>query len=84
MIRFAHMKTTLQLDDELLRLAKQRAAAEGVALRAFVEDALRARLLPKMEKRQVFRLELPVVDGNAQPAVDIADRNALYDLMERH
>lgn len=77
------MKTTLQLDDDLLRLAKQRAASEGIALRAFVEDALRARLLPKAENLPAFKLDLPVIDGNAQPAVDIADRNALYDLMER-
>jgi plasmid stability protein len=77
------MKTTLQLDDDLLRLAKQRAAAEGIALRAFVEDALRARLLPRAEQRPAFKLDLPVVDGDKQPAVDIADRNALYDLMEQ-
>lgn len=77
------MKTTLQLDDELLRLAKQRAAAEGIALRAFVEDSLRARLLPKVEKQKAFRLKVPVVDGDSPPLVDVADRDALYDLMER-
>jgi Arc/MetJ family transcription regulator len=83
MVWFAHMKTTIDLDDDLLRLAKQRAAAAGQPLRAYIEDALRARLLPRPRGRSKFTLDLPVVRGRAPPAVDIADRNALYDLMER-
>jgi hypothetical protein len=77
------MKTTLDLDDELLRLAKKRAAAAGLTLRAYVEDALRSQLLPRPQQRRHFRLELPIVEGRAPPAVNIADRDALYDLMER-
>jgi Arc/MetJ family transcription regulator len=77
------MKTTIDLDDDLLRLAKQRAAAAGMPLRAFVEDALRARLLPRARGRRTFTLDLPIIEGSAPPAVDVADRNALYDLMER-
>jgi hypothetical protein len=77
------MKTTIDLDGELLRKAKQRAAAEGIPLRAYIEDALRARLLPVARRREKFTLELPVIAGSRAPAVDIADRNALYDLMER-
>ena len=77
------MKTTLDLDDELLRLAKQRAAAQGIALRRYVEDALRARILPGPERRRAFKLDVPIVSGKSPPAVDIADRDALYDLMER-
>lgn len=77
------MKTTLDLDDELLRLAKQSAAAQGIPLRRYVEDSLRARLLPKAGRRENFELRIPIVDGKSPPAVDIADRDALYDLMER-
>ena len=83
MVWFNHMKTTIELDDDLLRLAKQRAAAAGIPLRAYIEDALRARLLPRPKGRRTFSLELPIVEGTAPPAVDVADRNALYDLMER-
>ena len=78
------MKTTIDLDDELLRLAKQRAVEAGIPLKAYFEDALRARLLPRPQRLSKFKLELPTVKGNAPPAVDIADRNALYDLMERN
>ncbi len=77
------MKTTLDMDEELLRRAKQLAAAEGVSLRTFVEDALRARMLPAPGGRKPFKLALPVVEGRKPPAVDIGDRDALYDLMER-
>lgn len=77
------MKTTVEIDDELLRLAKQRAADAGIPLRALIEDALRARLVPRPEGAKRFELDLPVVTGTAPPAVDIADRDALYDLMER-
>jgi hypothetical protein len=77
------MKTTLDMDEELLRKAKQQAAAAGISLRTFVEDALRARLLPQPPARSRFKLKLTVIEGDRPPAVDIADRDALYDLMER-
>lgn len=38
------MKTTVEIDDELLKAAKKRAVDEGVTLREFLEKALRARL----------------------------------------
>lgn len=76
------MKTTLDLHDDTLRAAKARAAAEGLTLTAFVEEALRARLAPRPRSTQPFRLQLKTVRGTAKPAVDVADRNALYDLME--
>jgi len=38
------MKATLNLNDQVLRKAKGRAAREGITLTRFVEDALRARL----------------------------------------
>ncbi|MDP9087351.1 MAG: hypothetical protein M3O26_01215 [Pseudomonadota bacterium] len=76
------MKTTLDMDDKLMRRAKREAAASGVSLRTFVEDALRARMLPTSTPRQPFKLELPIIEGRRPPAVDIADRDALYDLME--
>jgi hypothetical protein len=28
-------------------------------------------------------IELPIIEGTAPPTVDVADRNALHDLMER-
>lgn len=76
------MKTTLNLNDHILRRAKSRAARDGVTLTRFVEDALRARLTDP-ETDHAFKLELNVVCGHAPPNVDISDRDALYDVLDR-
>ena len=77
------MKTTLDLDDRVLSEAKRRAAAAGTSLKAYVEDALRARILPRPEGRtEGFRLELPIVEGTAPPTVEVMDRRALYDALD--
>jgi hypothetical protein len=80
---FTRMKTTLEIDDQLLRRAKRRAAEGGTTLRAVVEDALRAKLALRPSQRRPYRLDAPVVRGTKPPAVDVADRNALYDLLVR-
>jgi hypothetical protein len=76
------MKTTLDLDDRLLEAAKQRAAAAGKTLKAYIEDALRAQMLPRVHRGERFRLALPTVRGTRPPAVDVADRRALYDFLD--
>ena len=76
------MKTTLNLNDQILRRAKSRAARDGVTLTRFVEDALRASLIDP-ETGDAFKLELKVVCGHAPPNVDISDRDALYDVLDR-
>jgi Bacterial antitoxin of type II TA system, VapB len=77
-----HMKTTLEIDDRLLERAKRHASANGTTLRAVVEDALRARLAPRPEAHARYRFEPPTVRGSGPPAIDVADRNALYDLLD--
>lgn len=52
------MKTTLNPDDQILRLAKDRAARDGVTLTRFVENALHAQLIAFRHKRPGFKLEL--------------------------
>ena len=76
------MKTTLNLNDHILRRAKSRAARDGVTLTRFVEDALRASLIDP-EPDHAFELELNVVRGHAPPNVDVSDRDALYDVLDR-
>lgn len=75
------MKTTLNLDDELLRRGKRLAAERGTTLTALVEAALRAELAGPA-RRPPFVLHLPTERGDRPPPVDPADRDALYDLME--
>ena len=77
------MKTTLNLNDQVLRLAKRRAARDGITLTRFVEDALRARSAPARRGRRAFRMRLEVVNGYGPPNVDISDRDALYDMIDQ-
>jgi plasmid stability protein len=75
------MKTTLNLDDELLREAKTRAAERGTTLTSLVEEALRDALYPHAAP-EGDDVRWIVVDGGP-PRVDVADREALYEFMER-
>jgi hypothetical protein len=76
------MRTTLDLDDALLRAAKRRAAAEGRTLTSLIEEALRAVLAPKPRRRTAYRLRLLTKKGRPVPDLDLDDRDALYERME--
>ena len=74
-----HMKTTLNVDDAVMLRLKREAARRGCTMSELVELALRSLLDQKPQKRELP--PLPSWDfGGAQ--VDIADRNALYEVME--
>lgn len=75
------MKTTLNIDDGLLRKAKKAAAERGVTLTSIVEDALRSALARKPSPPK-DRLPWPTVKGRRVPDVDISDRDSLYEWME--
>jgi hypothetical protein len=74
------MRTTVDLPDELLRLARQRAAEEGTTLTALLADGLRLRLGNRPASRRRPR-KLPVsrVGGGLQPWVDPASNASLLD-----
>lgn len=71
-------RTTLALDDDLLRRLKKRAADEGRPVQAVANDLLRA-ALARPSARKAFRLELRGWVAEPLPGVDIADRDRLYD-----
>lgn len=75
------MKTTLNLDDALVRQAKRVALERGVTLTQVVHEALEVAVLPNAPARD-YRLDWRPVRGHRAPSVDLADRDALYDLME--
>lgn len=76
------MKTTIEIDDRLLERAKRHAAAQGTTLRAVIEEALRARLAPRPEGGARYRFAPPIVRGTRPPAVEVAERNSLYELLD--
>ncbi len=76
------MKTTLNIDDRLIRAAKQRAAGEGETLTRLIEKALRNYLLPPPQRRSRFKLDLLIKKGRLVPGVNWDDRDSLYEKME--
>jgi len=75
------MRTTLDLDDRLLRAAKARALARAETLTRFIEESLRERLRELDRERAPFRFEPVTKRGQPVPGVDFADRDALYERM---
>ena len=78
------MRTTLRVDDELLRRAKSLAARQGRSLTSVFEEALRQLLAESERHDERTRVELPVsvASGGVLPGVDLDDTAALLDVME--
>ena len=78
------MKTTIQLDDQLLLEAKKHAAQTGRTLNTVIEDALREALARTEVTRPQTRIPLKTFKGRGvQPGVDLDDTSSLLDPMER-
>ena len=75
------MRTTIEINDELFREAKQRAANDRVPLRRIVESALRI-YLEQPTRRKRYKLQWRTENGLLQPGVRLDDRDALFDLMD--
>jgi plasmid stability protein len=75
------VKTTLNLDDDLMRAARDRARRNGVTLTALISDALRKALAEPAPAP--FHLDLPVTHGRRLPAVDIDSNAAVEEYLDR-
>jgi hypothetical protein len=74
-----HMKTTLNISDSVMKELKEEAARQGRTMSELVETALR--MLLHERPRNGKLPPLPEFDsGGAR--VDLANRNALYEVME--
>lgn len=69
------MRTSIELNDRLLTLAKQAAAKRGVTLREIFEQALRAYLEPT-RRNDGYKLELGVTRGERIAGVPYDDWSA--------
>ena len=73
------MKTTLDIDRQLLQEAAACAAREGRTLAQLVEEALRSRVRASAAPDN---LDFLVKPGWLKPGIDIDNRNSLYDLFD--
>lgn len=77
------MRTTIQLDDEVFRAFKQRAAERGTSLAHEIEEALRSELAARAEATQSEPYRVPTFRGTARvPGVDLNSNAALADILE--
>ncbi len=76
------MRTTLNLDDELVREVKRRAVETGQTMTRIIEDAIRDSLARENSVHEKHVLRWPTVRGRLLPGIDLTDRNALIDRME--
>ena len=77
------MRTTVRLDDDLLREAKRHAAEKGMTLTALLDQALREILSREDRTPAADRSKLPTFRGRGlQPGVNLDDAVSLYDIMD--
>ncbi len=76
------MRTTLTIEDDVMKRARRKAAEEGRPLKDVINDALRFGLGAKQASRKPYRFKLRTVEGKTLPGVDLTDRDKLFDLME--
>lgn len=76
------MRTTIRLNDDLLKRAKKRAADEGRTLTSLVEEAL-VLILSKARSSRRKRIELPVskATGGVLPGIDLNRSGDLEEVM---
>jgi hypothetical protein len=78
------MRTTVRLDEELLRQAKAAAAREGETVTSLIERGLRLVLASARRRPQRARVTLPVsrAKGGTRPGVNLDDSSTLLDILD--
>jgi hypothetical protein len=75
------MRTTLNLDDEILTAAKHRALDEKVPLSKFVENALRRSLATSAKPTTSIDL-VTVAGSGVKPGINLDNSGSLLDIMD--
>lgn len=70
------MKTTVEIDDALLRSAKRAAIDRGTTLRAVLEAALRRELSAPARRRP---LKLITAPGGLPPGLELSSRKKMWE-----
>jgi hypothetical protein len=78
-----HMKTTINLPDDLIRQAKKAALDADTTLTEIIVNALREALLKGRRKQPRRKIKLTTYgEGGTFPGVDLDDTSAVLDLMD--
>ena len=76
------MRTTVSIDDDVLREAKGRAASEGRTLGELITEALRERLSRRPRRGRGRYRAVTSGQGGPRPGVDVTNNAAVRDLMD--
>ncbi|HKE84206.1 MAG TPA: hypothetical protein VKB50_10640 [Vicinamibacterales bacterium] len=78
------MRTTVRLDEGLLREAQAEARRQGTTVTAFIERGLRLVLAGTRRRRIRDRVRLPVSrsTGGTHPGIDLDDSSATLDRLD--
>lgn len=79
---FSHMRTTLILDDALFRRLKKLAAEQNRTLSEVTQEVLRRGLAPQRSRARREAATLPAY-SMGPPLVNVADRDQLYEVLDR-
>ena len=79
------MRTTVRLDEGLLREAKAEALRRGETLTTLIEKGLRLVLAASRRNARGAAVKLPVssATGGTRPGVDLDDSDALLDRLDQ-
>lgn len=78
----SHMKTTLNIDDSVMQRLREEAAMRGTTMSALVEAGLRRVLAPEVPANEPDDPPPLPTWNSGGFKVDVADRDALYRVME--
>ena len=76
------MKATLDISDLMMHELEQKAAREGRTVSELMEAAIRSLLCPPTTAARKDLPPLPELHSGGA-LVDVADRNALYEVLDR-
>ena len=78
------MRTTINIDDQLLVQAKVQAATLGVTLAQLIADALRESLMRRDNVEHRGRVRLITMQGTGtRPGIDLDNSHSLLEIMEQ-
>lgn len=77
------MRTTVNIDEKLLMVAKRRAGSRDLTLGQLIEDALRREMAPPSSMR-TKRPRIPVFNGGSglRPGVDASSTRSLMEALD--
>lgn len=76
------MRTTLTIDDDIMRRLRQKAVADDRPLKDIVNEVLRCGLAGPGLESSTYTFRLTTVPGRLLPGIDLTDRDKLFDLLD--